>query len=60
MNRCDWADCMEVGILDGVDTSLLNNEARKNICLDETGSRFIYLCPKHWNLGVGQLTSDKD
>lgn len=51
---------MEVGILDGVDTSLLNNEARKNICLDETRSRFIYLCPKHWNLGVGQLTSDKD
>ena len=41
MNRCDWADCMEVGILDGVDTSLLNNEARKNIFLDESHSRFI-------------------
>jgi hypothetical protein len=49
---------MEVGILDGVDTSLLNNEARKNIFLDESRSRFIYLCPKHWELGVGQLTSD--
>jgi hypothetical protein len=51
---------MEVGILDGVDTSLLNNEARKNIFLDESRSRFIYLCPKHWELGVGQLISDKD
>ena len=60
MNRCDWADCMEVGILDGVNTSLLNNEARKNIFLDENRSRFIYLCPKHWELGVGQLISDKD
>jgi hypothetical protein len=60
MNRCDWADCMEVGILDGVDTSLLNNEARKNIFLDESRCRFIYLCPKHWELGIGQLTSDND
>ena len=46
---------MEVGILDGVDTSLLNNEARKNICLDETRSRFIYLCPKHFEQGVGSI-----
>ena len=60
MNRCDWADCLEVGILDGVDTSLLNNEALKHIFLDESRSRFIYLCPKHWELGVGQLISDKD
>jgi hypothetical protein len=60
MNRCDWADCLEVGILDGVDTSLLNNEARKKIFVDERRSRFIYLCPKHWELGVGQLISDKD
>jgi hypothetical protein len=51
---------MEVGILDGVDTSLLNTEARKSIFLDESRCRFIYLCPKHWELGVGQLTSDKD
>ena len=49
-----------MGILDGVDTSLLNDEARKNIFLDESRSRFIYLCPKHFELGVGQLTSDKD
>ena len=60
MNRCDGAECHEVGILDGVDTSLLNNEGRKNISLDESRSRFIYLCPKHFELGVGQLTSDKD
>lgn len=42
-----------MGILDGVDTSLLNNEGRKNISLDESRSRFIYLCPKHFELGVG-------
>ena len=51
---------MEMGILDGVDMSLLNDEGRKNIFLDETTARFIYLCEKHFELGVGQLTSGKD
>jgi len=51
---------MEMGILDGVEMSLLNDEGRKNIFLDERTSRFIYLCEKHFELGVGQLTSDKD
>ena len=60
MNRCDWAECMEIGILDGVEMSLLNEEGRKNIFLDESRSRFIYLCAKHFELGVGQLTPDKD
>jgi hypothetical protein len=60
MNRCDWADCTEMGILDGVEMSLLNNEGRKNILLSESPSRFIYLCEKHFELGVGQLTSDKE
>ena len=60
MNRCDWADYMEMGILDGVEMSLLNDEGRKNIFLDEMTSRFIYLCEKHFELAVGQFTSDKD
>jgi hypothetical protein len=51
---------MEMGILDGVDTSLLNDEGRKNVFLAESPSRFIYLCERHFELGVGQLTSDKD
>ena len=44
MNRCDWADCFEEGIFDGVDTVLLNEKGRKNIPLGENRSRFIYLC----------------
>jgi hypothetical protein len=51
---------MEIGILDGVEMSLLNEEGRKNIFLDESRSRFMYLCAKHFELGVGQLTPDKD
>jgi hypothetical protein len=31
MNRCDWVDCFQEGIFDGVDTLLLNAEGRKNI-----------------------------
>ena len=49
-----------MGILDGVDTSLLNNEGRKNISLDESRSRFIYLCPKHFELEVGTLRRNED
>ena len=29
MNRCDWADCFEEGIFDGVDTVLLNEEGHQ-------------------------------
>ena len=32
---------MEIGILDGVEISLLNEEGRKDIFLDESRSRFI-------------------
>jgi hypothetical protein len=54
MNRCDWGECHEVGILDGVDTSLPNNEGRKNISLDEGRFRFIYLCP---NISARSISS---
>ena len=60
MNRCDWADCFEEGIFDGVDTVLLNEEGRKNIPLGENRSRFIYLCPDHFELGVGKLKPNED
>jgi len=58
MNRCDWVDCFQEGIFDGVDTLLLNAEGRKNT-LDENRSRFIYLCPEHFELGVGKLNPDE-
>ena len=51
MNRCDWTDCaLEVGLFDGMPSSLLNPEAHKNIPV--TKNRFISLCPKHFELGI--------
>ena len=26
MNKCDWADCVKVGLFDGVENTLLNAE----------------------------------
>jgi len=42
MNRGDWRTASQVGFFDGVDTSLLNAEARKKIPHEESPSRFIY------------------
>jgi len=60
MNRCDWADCIEIGIFDGVTNSLLNVDGRKHVVIDETPARFIFLCPKHFELGVGNLKLNED
>ena len=60
MNRCDWADCIEIGIFDGVTNSLLNAEGRKNVVIDETAARFTFLCPKHFELGVANLKLNED
>ena len=51
MNRCDWTDCLAMGVFAGIHKSLLNAEGRKNTSADET--RFIYLCPEHFDLGMG-------
>ena len=48
------------GIFDGVNTVLLNEEGRKNILLGENRSGFIYLCPDHFELGVGKLEPNED
>ena len=58
--RIQWDDCFEERIFDGVDTVLLNEEGRKNIPFGENRSRFIYLCPDHFELGVGNLKSNED
>jgi hypothetical protein len=60
MNRCDWADCIEIGIFDGVTNSLLNVDGRKHVVIDETPAKFIFLCPKHFELGVGNLKLNED
>lgn len=59
MNRCDWIECREIGLWDGVENSLLNAEGRKNIRVTEAPTRFTYLCPKHFALGVGILNQGK-
>ncbi len=60
MNRCDWIDCGEVGLWDGVTPSLLNSEGQKNITVDGTLSRFIFLCPRHFALAVTGLLPKKE
>ena len=59
MNRCDWIDCYEIGLWDGLENSLLNAEGRKNVRVTESATRFTYPCPKHFQLGVGRLNQDK-
>jgi len=56
-NRCDWLNCLAIGHFDGVDTSLLNTEGRKNIPVNDT--RFIYLCAKHFRIGVAHFNPDE-
>jgi len=35
-------------------------KVEKNIPLDKNQSRFIYLCPKHFELAVGKLKPDEN
>jgi hypothetical protein len=51
VNNCDWSGCLQIGLFDGVDSILLNAEGQKHIATEPT--RFIYLCPEHFKLGVG-------
>jgi len=53
MNRCDWMGCGQIGLWDGVEPRLLNEEGKKKI--NPNGSRFLYLCPEHFQLAVGNL-----
>ena len=39
---------------------LLNAEGLKNVPSDTKGSRFIYLCPNHFELGIGKLEPNDD
>ena len=57
MNRCDWVDCLAVGLFDGVNPALLNDIGRKNISVNET--RFIYLCAQHFRRGVAHFNPDE-
>ena len=59
MNRCDWIDCYKVGLWDGLRSSVLNAEGRINVGVTEAATRFTYLCPYHFRLGVGSLNQSK-
>lgn len=58
MNRCDWLGCLDAGVFDGVQSLLLNPQGQISIDTTQSGSRFIFLCPKHFELGVGHLHQD--
>jgi hypothetical protein len=53
MNRCDWNNCLEFGVFDGVQKTLLNAKGRQNI--RQVLRKFVFLCPEHFKLGVGTL-----
>ena len=59
MNRCDWIDCYKVGLWDGVENILLNAAGQNNVRATEAPTRFTYLCPEHFRLGVGSLNQGK-
>jgi hypothetical protein len=52
MNKCDWTDCVKVGLFDGVENTLLNAEGQKNV--GKEFRRFLYLCPEHFKLAIGK------
>jgi hypothetical protein len=54
MVRCDWIDCFNPGLFDGVRDSLLNAVGRHNT-KKNISDRFIFLCPTHFYLAVGTL-----
>jgi hypothetical protein len=42
-----------VGLWDGVEARLLNQGGKKNVTPNT--SRFVYLCPEHFQLAIGNL-----
>ena len=52
--KCDWIGCSEVGFFEGLEKTRLNDESKKFIF---AFLRFIYLCPRHFQLGVTNLES---
>ena len=48
--KCDWIGCSEIGFFEGLDKTRLNDQSKKFIF---AFLRFIYLCPMHLDLGVG-------
>ena len=56
-DRCDWNNCSEIGVFDGLNIVLLNAEVRKNLKGD---SRFVFLCPKHFILATVNIKLDEE
>ena len=56
-HRCDWINCSTSGVFNGLNTILLNAEARKNLKED---SRFVFLCPKNFKLAMANLGLDDE
>jgi hypothetical protein len=50
--KCDWIGCSEIGFFEGLDKTRLNDEGKRHIF---DFLRFIFLCPRHFELGVGTL-----
>ena len=48
--KCDWIGCFEIGFFDGLDKTLLTEEAKKHIF---PFLKLIFLCPNHFKLGIG-------
>jgi hypothetical protein len=60
MNRCDWVGCSDAGVFDGVRAVLLNAKGQESVDTEQARSRFIFLCPRHFALGVGCLDQNLD
>ena len=50
--KCDWMGCSEIGFFEGLDKALLTEEGKRHIW---AGLKLIFLCPYHFNLGMGTL-----
>ena len=48
--KCDWIGCFEIGFFDSLDKTVLTEEGKKHIF---AFLKLIFLCPKHFKLGVG-------
>jgi len=48
--KCDWIGCFEIGFFDSLDKTVLTEEGKKKIF---AFLKLIFLCPKHFKLGVG-------
>ena len=51
-DHCDWSECTEIGVFDGLNTDALSAEARKNL---KGESRLVFLCPKHFKVAMANL-----